>query len=382
MPGQHAGDAFAEVDHAGGAQLAHAGERGRRRRLAADAHPVDVALGLHELLIGHLFDDAIRGSDRSDRLVVAHRIADSNRRGHRLRRQAMPLFEVLSKAAIERVGSAGLNGGEPRHPGDPACIARFDQRLAERAGVAEVAGGDDDPVGRVPLEILQQFPDDGLLPFDAERVDGVDEVHLQPLRCLEHQAHGGVEIAADLEAKRAIGEGLGQFSSGDSPRGDEYDGAESSLSGVCSERRAGVAGRRAGDGARSESNGLCHGYGHAPILERACRILTFVFEKDAVAFVQTSGSFRMRDDSGLVDRENGFAKSPDSALIDGAATAAALIKNASLESHPIAFHVEQAAAIARVTRFRSIELTPAEHAGEPFAHTGCAPRRAIAATRA
>src|SRR4051812_43360291 len=106
----------------------------------------------------------------------------------------MPLREVLAKAAIERIRAVRLNRCEPRHLRDPSVVARLDERLAERARVAEVAGRDDDPVGGVPLEVLQQLPDDRLLALEPERIDGVDEVNAELLRRLEDQAHRYVEV--------------------------------------------------------------------------------------------------------------------------------------------------------------------------------------------
>src|SRR6266550_28582 len=124
----------------------------------------------------------------------------------------MPLGEVLAKAAIERIRAVRLNRREPGHLRDPPVVARLDERLAERARVAEVAGGDDDPVGRVPLEVLEQLPDDRLLALESKRINGVDEVDAELLRRLEDQAHRRVEVAADLQAECAVRERLREFS--------------------------------------------------------------------------------------------------------------------------------------------------------------------------
>jgi len=52
---------------------------------------------------------------------------------------------------------------------------RLAQRLAERARVAEVSGGDHDPVRRVPGHVLQQPPNNRLLPSIPEGVVGLGQ---------------------------------------------------------------------------------------------------------------------------------------------------------------------------------------------------------------
>ena len=56
---------------------------------------------------------------------------------------------------------------------------QLDERLAERAGVAQVAAGHDDPVGHLPAQGFEHAVHDRLLPFEAERIDAVDQVDAQ-----------------------------------------------------------------------------------------------------------------------------------------------------------------------------------------------------------
>ena len=137
----------------------------------------------------------------------------------------MALREVLAEAEVERIRAARLDGGEARHPVDPAGGKRLAQRLAERARVAEVAGGDDDPVGGLPLQVLQQLPDDRLLSFDAEGIDRVDQIDAEAVASRADELHGRVEIAAHLQHESAVGEGLGELAGGDLAARHEDNGA-------------------------------------------------------------------------------------------------------------------------------------------------------------
>ena len=73
-------------------------------------------------------------------------------------RSPVPLGEALREAPRERRGSRRLNRGQPRHPLDEAPAVRLAQRFAERRGVAEVAGGEHDPVGRRPSPAAAASP--------------------------------------------------------------------------------------------------------------------------------------------------------------------------------------------------------------------------------
>src|SRR6185369_3227848 len=133
--------------------------------------------------------------------------------------------------------------------------------------------------------------------------------------------------------------------------GDEDQRAKSGLRGVRGERRAGVAGRRAGDGRRAEAHGLRHGDGHAAVLERAGRVLAFVLEEDAVALVEPRGALGMRDDLVVVDVEDAFAEAPDAALIDGLARGAALVEELRVRGERVALDGQEVAAVAGVADF-------------------------------
>ena len=61
-------------------------------------------------------------------------------------------------------------------------VVQFAERLAERAGVAQVAAGHDDPVGHFPAQALEHAVHDRLLAFQPEGIDAVDQVDAQLAR--------------------------------------------------------------------------------------------------------------------------------------------------------------------------------------------------------
>ena len=67
-----------------------------------------------------------------------------------VRPAAVPAQAVLLVELIERVGPGRVDDGQPRRPVDQAQLRQLDERLAERADVAEVAARHDDPVRHLP----------------------------------------------------------------------------------------------------------------------------------------------------------------------------------------------------------------------------------------
>ena len=116
--------------------------------------------------------------------------------------------------------------------------------------------------------------DDRLLPFEAQRVHRVGQVDAavggEPL----HDGHAAVEVGVEREHERAVGDRLHQLRGGDLAARQEHDRADAGGGAVGGERRRGVAGRGAGDGAHRLAVGdhLLHRrdqHGHAEILEGA-----------------------------------------------------------------------------------------------------------------
>ena len=82
---------------------------------------------------------------------------------------------------VERRGAFGLNHGEARQLADEAELVQFAQSLAECRRIAEIAAGQNDPIRRSPIALVQHLDHDRLLSLDAERVDGVQQIDAEAL---------------------------------------------------------------------------------------------------------------------------------------------------------------------------------------------------------
>src|SRR5580658_4767675 len=81
----------------------------------------------------------------------------------------------------------GLNDRQPRYPRNEAQRVQFSQSLTERGGVSQIAAGKYDPIGRVPIALIEHLDDDGLLAFYAKGIDGVQQVDAQAFGERAHQ---------------------------------------------------------------------------------------------------------------------------------------------------------------------------------------------------
>ena len=182
----------------------------------------------------------------------------------------------------ERRGSSGLNYGEARHLVDEAELVQFAQGLAEGGGITQIAAGEDDPVGWIPVALIQHFDDDRLLAFDAEGVDGVQQVNAETFGEAAHQGEDLIEVRLHLEGARAVFESLGQLAVGDVAVRDEDDRLQARGACVGGHGGGSVARGHARDSLHPEPHGLRCPARHAVVLERACRVESLVLEDEAV----------------------------------------------------------------------------------------------------
>ena len=90
-----------------------------------------------------------------------------------------------------------------------ASISR--KTFAESRNVAKIAARQHDPVGRMPVALVHQFDHDGLLSFDAERIDGIQQINTELLTENTNQLQNLIEIRFNLKRKRAVFQCLRKF---------------------------------------------------------------------------------------------------------------------------------------------------------------------------
>ncbi len=257
-----------------------------------------------------------------------------------------PADAELVDDAIEGASAGGVDDGESGDAVDDAEVSEFDEGLGEGGAVAEVAAGDDDPVGEraatTEAEVSEDAAHDGFLTFEAEGVDAVEEVDAAAgvFGDLADAGEAGVEVAGDLEGGCAVVEGLAELAEGDLAGADEDEGADAGVSGVEGEGGAGVSGAGAGDDGGVDHSGVGEAGGHAVVFEGAGGVHALVLEVEVwwsgggpaahaegagecVGFLEDGFAFADGDDvaCGAVEGEE-FAELPDAGAFGACGVAA------------------------------------------------------------
>ena len=225
--------------------------------------------------LGGLLDHPVEFLQRPDRLVDADRVADLDGRGQRaLGHHRLEPLEALSVGQVEGIGRLGLRHADAGQPRDDPQLLHQRQPRAQCADVAQVPARDEDPVGHVPVELLDDLDRHRLLPLQAERVHAVGQVN--PLLGGEplHQRHAVVEVAVDGEHRGAIGQRLHQLGGRDLAAREDHQRADAGGRAVGRQGGRGVTGGGAGYRLHRPAVGdhLLHRgdqHGHAEVLEGA-----------------------------------------------------------------------------------------------------------------
>ena len=387
MAGQNAHDRLLGRDHLLVQQLPQSRHARGAGRLAAEAPAGDHRPVLLDLLVAHLPHHAVHRRQRPQRLGQIHRPADLDGAGDRVRiivrlvhrgvqllrdRPVVAPFvppQVAPRVQLaQRVGAAGVDHREPRHLLHQPQLAQLSIRLAKSGTVPEVAAGDDDPVGRLPVQRLEHPVHDALLPLQPEGVDAVHQVNAELRhvdRDLADAAQAGIEVSLDLERQRAVVQGLRQLAEGDFSRPDKHDPVHLHQRGEHGQARAGVAGGGAGDLLRPHHPGVGEGRRHAVVLEAAAGVEPLVLEQELsrlhahlpgeeVGVLEVGAALADGDDVGFgAEERHQLAEPPHTGKVEHALHAGALGAPAVLEEAkafrerqavPVVADVEQAAA--------------------------------------
>src|SRR3954469_17701087 len=262
MAGEDADDAVGALDAVG----QQPGDAGRRRRLAEHALVGrEEAVGVEDLVVADGLHLAAARREGLHRLLPSRRVADPDRARDGLR--------VRDRRAVDQRGRAlRLEAEQPRPRahllkalvvgGHVACVA---DRDAERVELAER---------------VQQLEGRGLLAFDAERVDRVDQRDGMALGELAHELERLVEVAAQRDDARPVHQRLGQLAGGDLALGDDHRALQPRPRGVGGERGRRVAGGGADHGLRALAHRVGHRARHPAVLERPGGIGALELEPD------------------------------------------------------------------------------------------------------
>ncbi len=298
MARQDARDGLIRADDAFVPQQPQPGDTRPAGRFAAQAKAADDALGLHDGLIAHLPHDAIADIHRPQAFLEVYRPRNLNRRRHGFGPVAAgvevaviivdgrlihpSIMEADAPAFVEvvkRIGPGSVDNRHTRNPVNESQVGQFGEGLAEGAGIAEVAAGGDNPVGRMPLQAFEHAVHNRLLAFEAEGVQRVEQVQTQVPAHLLDPPHTVIEVAFNLNRLRPIVQGLAEFAVGHPPRADKHGAFHPAGVGVEGDGGGGIAGAGAGDMASAGEPGVAKGGGHAVILKRAAGIQPLVLQQ-------------------------------------------------------------------------------------------------------
>jgi hypothetical protein len=122
-------------------------------------------------------------------------------------------------------------------------------------------------VGRLPVELFEEFDGGGFLAFETIGIHGVEQVNGPALNEFVQHFHAAVEVGAELAGDGAVVERLRELTPRDFAVGNEDEAPHAAAGGISSHRSGGVAGGGAGDPAKPFLAGEGGGGGHARVFE-------------------------------------------------------------------------------------------------------------------
>jgi hypothetical protein len=316
-------------------QFLQAGESDGGSGLAADAVGTNLCFRAGDFDFADLFHGSTGRLKHAQGFFPGCGVADADRGGQGVGLRGHEFFPaVFPNAAKERICAFGLNDGELGQARDEAEIFHLEQRFAECGGVSQISAGDDDVVGGLPIELLEEFDGGGLLAFEPVWIDGVEQVDGLATHEFVQDLDASVEVGADLAGDGAVVERLRELAPGNFAFGDKDKAAHAAAGSVGGHGRGRVPSRRAGDPAESFLAREGCGGSHAGVFERGGRVHALMFGLECVHTCRTSTTRKviersiafLQRDRVVAGLEGGqkFAEAPDAADIGGGERGAAV----------------------------------------------------------
>src|SRR5579863_3048762 len=117
----------------------------------------------------------------------------------------------FAQGTNQSVGAFGLNDRQLWQTRDQAQVVHLEQGLAESGTISEIAARNDDVIGRLPVELFEQFEGKSLLAFQAKRVNRIQLIDRRMENKLLQQAQAAVKIGTQLAGDGAVVERLRQL---------------------------------------------------------------------------------------------------------------------------------------------------------------------------
>src|SRR4030095_2022260 len=118
---------------------------------------------------------------------------------------------MLLKIVCERSGAHGLDNRDSWHAFNQAKRKQLAKAFPERRAVAEIAAGNNQVSGRLPTELFRKFKGNSLLPFNAKRIDRIDEIQRTVFGEFTNLTHSRITVSLDLQNSRTVVQRLCQL---------------------------------------------------------------------------------------------------------------------------------------------------------------------------
>src|SRR5699024_5797010 len=193
-------------------------------------------------------------------------------------------LRVRDRGAVdERCRARGLHAHHPGTRGDDALGVVLAVALPVRRDVAGVTDGQEMQIGRA-AEHVDDLESGRLLPLDTHRVDRVDQTDLRVGGGgLAGQFEAVVEVAVDLDDRRAVHDRLGQLARRDLALRDEDRAAHPGARGVRRRGGRGTSGRGAQHRLLPPCTRVGHRHRHPAVFERPGRVEPLHLQVDVTA---------------------------------------------------------------------------------------------------
>src|SRR6202167_3885011 len=213
---QNEDDGFAGLHKSAATQFLKSSQRDGGGGLATDAIGANFGFCGGNLDLCNLFDLAAGRLQYPQRFLPRCRI--SNPYGGR-QRVGNHRFEFLpaefAHAAKKRIRALRLNDGKLWQARNQFKLMHFEQRLADRRTIAEIASGHNDVIGRFPCQLFEQFDRGGFLALDAIRIHRIQQIHWLLADEVIEDAYASIEVGAELTGESSIVERLRELAPGD-----------------------------------------------------------------------------------------------------------------------------------------------------------------------
>ena len=183
-----------------------------------------------------------------------------------------PFAAGFAHGADKGVCAFRLDDGKFWQTGYKAESVHFEQCLADGGTVAEISAGDDDVIGCLPVQLLHQFECESFLPFQAERIDGVQLADRRVLHQFLEKTQTSIEIGAQLAGESTVIESLGKFAPGNFSLRHKDKAAHAAARRIRRHGSGCVACGSTDDPAVSRLASEAGGNRHAGVFERASRV--------------------------------------------------------------------------------------------------------------